>query len=85
MKNAHLFHHGAATAEHAAIAEAVAEQDRHYFEEHPGEAVYVRPAVAGELGPPREHYDGKLTIVTQLRPGVRLRRLISVGPTTRTS
>ena len=56
------------------IVDEVSAQDRAWFEQHPGVDVRVRAAVPGELGPPMEHYAGKLTLVTQLQPGIRHRR-----------
>ncbi len=63
-----------------AVIDAVAEQDRLYFAQHPDASRYIRPAVAGELGPPLAGYAGALVIVTQLLPGVRHRQLLRFGP-----
>lgn len=61
------------------IVDAVAAQDRAYFEAHPQATRYVRKAVACELGPPAALYKGAYVIVTQLAPGVRHRRLMPVA------
>lgn len=58
------------------IAAVVSAQDRAYFEQHPEASRYIRKAVACELGPPAALYAGAYIIVTQLRPGVRHRRLM---------
>lgn len=60
------------------IADAVSSQDRAYFEQHPQATTYIRKAVACEMGPPAALYRGAYVIVTQLRPGVRHRRLMRV-------
>ncbi len=75
---------GRASWDHAVI-DAVSERDRAYFAQHPAASRYIRPAVAGELGPPLAGYAGALVIVTQLIPGVRHRQMIRPGPPVHTS
>jgi len=56
-----------------AIQDGVAAMDREYFENHPGEKVYVRRVVSGEF--PAELLEGPVNAVTvtQIEPGVRTR------------
>jgi hypothetical protein len=57
------------------IVDRVSEADRVWFEQHPGVPVYERPAVKGEFGDnifPR----GAIVTVFQVRPGVRIRRVL---------
>ena len=59
------------------LIDKVMDRDREYFRRNPGERVYVRPYVPGELWPLR--YEADFVEVEQVAPGVRLRRPVSVG------
>jgi hypothetical protein len=80
---------------HGHVIEYACDQDRRWFDEHPGETCYVRLAVEHELCDPRAAAQGRcvpaftvpagarLVIkVTQVEPGFRLRRpgYFMVGP-----
>lgn len=57
------------------VLDRVSEQDRIWFEQHPGVPVYERPAVKGEFGEnivPR----GAVVTVFQVAPGARIRRVL---------
>jgi hypothetical protein len=54
-----------------AAVERASESDREWFESHPGKYERLRPIVPGEL--PTE-CNTRFVIVTQIRPGFRLRR-----------
>ena len=57
------------------IVELASEDDRLWFESHPGAEVRIRPIIAGEFGVharPRS----KVVTVFQIRPGVRIRRVL---------
>jgi hypothetical protein len=57
------------------IVELASEDDRLWFESHPGAEVRIRPIVAGEFGDnivPR----GAVVTVFQVRPGMRIRRVM---------
>jgi hypothetical protein len=64
----------------ADLVERVTAEDAAYFEAHPGETVYRRPYVSGELGPlvvPKAANNEELrTEVRLLGPGVRTRRVV---------
>jgi len=65
-----------------AAVDEVSERDRVYFETHPSVTHYVRPRVAGELGPaeqsPLAHTVTEVW-VEQIRPGVRTRFPLIAG------
>jgi hypothetical protein len=65
-----------------AVQAAVQQADRAWFAAHPHARHYARPYVPGELPHDADPYTAQhavLTLVTQLAPGVRVRRFI-VGP-----
>lgn len=79
--NKHLIKNRSCFGEpYTTIVNATSEEDRIWFEAHPGVAVRIRPAIAGELGPPMDLYTGKLTLVTQMQPGIRHRRIVDPAP-----
>ncbi|MER6329252.1 hypothetical protein ABT298_07920 [Streptomyces sp. NPDC001034] len=53
-------------------AEYASDQDRKWFDQHPGAGHYFRPTVVGEFGPGR-YLQGGRTKVVQLGPGLRAR------------
>ena len=53
------------------LKDRVAQCDREYFAQHPGETVYVRPYVPGETWP--FELDATHVVVEQLAPGVRVK------------
>jgi hypothetical protein len=75
-----------------AAADFASEDDRLWFEDHPGESTRHRPAIPGELPgmrplPAAEGMDVERYIeVTQVEPGFRLRRSYAVfSPATEAS
>jgi len=67
-----------ASGEEAAIDRAC-ESDRLWFKHHPGHSHRVRQRVAGEFGPHEaEAGPGPLVVVTQVRPGLRLRTVATL-------
>lgn len=54
------------------------ELDRLYFEQHPDENVYIRARFPGEWGPYEDEISGAHTQVTQIEPGVRVRRALEI-------
>lgn len=60
-------------------ADAASAADRAYFEQHPEEESYVRPAIPGELpflglpAPPPGFFWEKLITVENVQPGIRCR------------
>jgi hypothetical protein len=61
-----------------AIIEAACARDRAYFEQHPSASFYVRQYIPGELWP-LHHPQDTWMVVTQLKPGMRLRTPIIGG------
>ncbi len=57
------------------FVELASEDDRVWFESHPGADVRIRPIVAGEFGE-RVTPRGAFVTVFQVRPGVRIRRVL---------
>ena len=62
-----------APPEIAASIERITGEDRLWFEAHPHEESYTRPAAAGEFWPAFDSACVLYVIVTQVRPGFRLR------------
>ena len=56
------------------LIDEVCEQDRAFFEAHPGRRSYTRPVVPGEFWPAEAA--GGLVRVILVAPGVRARQLI---------
>ncbi len=61
---------------YASLIDAVTARDAEYFEKHPDATYYVRGYVPGEFYPaePAPHQRSQIR-VTQLRPGIRTRRV----------
>lgn len=60
--------------------EQASEDDRIWFEANPGRNQRLRAAVPGEYGPVENEIKSKLVLVTQVEPGFRFRRPVSVTP-----
>lgn len=67
-----------------ALVEQVSENDRRFFERNRGVNIRIRAYQPGEFGPAEYNYgvpSDTLVMVTQIRPGIRHRRLVREGGT----
>ncbi|HEY3232203.1 MAG TPA: hypothetical protein VGJ87_23425 [Roseiflexaceae bacterium] len=65
-----------------ALVEQVSENDRRFFERNRGVNIRIRAYHPGEFGPAERAYgvpSDTTVIVTQIRPGIRHRRLVREG------